>query len=201
MESFRYHDLGRIAYADALEYQTAAFEVLLDAKATGKKEDNQLFFCEHLPVLTIGKSGKDSNLLIPEETLRERGVSFYHINRGGDITYHGPGQITGYPVFDLEYWNLGLKQYIHMLEETIIRFLSLYDLKGERLEGATGVWLDPEVPGFALNINTVLIYFSLINPCGFTDKGVTSLAMELGVPQDFELAKSQLRSIFMEIFA
>ena len=99
MESFRYHDLGRIAYADALEYQTAAFEVLLDAKATGKKEDNQLFFCEHLPVLTIGKSGKDSNLLIPEETLRERGVSFYHINRGGDITYHGPGQITGYPVF------------------------------------------------------------------------------------------------------
>ena len=82
MESFRYHDLGRIAYADALEYQTAAFEVLLDAKATGKKEDNQLFFCEHLPVLTIGKSGKDSNLLIPEETLRERGVSFYHINRG-----------------------------------------------------------------------------------------------------------------------
>ena len=89
MESFRYHDLGRIAYADALEYQTAAFEVLLDAKATGKKEDNQLFFCEHLPVLTIGKSGKDSNLLIPEETLRERGVSFYHINRGGDITYHG----------------------------------------------------------------------------------------------------------------
>ena len=135
MESFRYHDLGRIAYADALEYQTAAFEVLLDAKATGKKEDNQLFFCEHLPVLTIGKSGKDSNLLIPEETLRERGVSFYHINRGGDITYHGPGQITGYPVFDLEYWNLGLKQYIHMLEETIIRFLSLYDLKGERFLG------------------------------------------------------------------
>ncbi len=221
MESFRYHDLVRIAYADALEYQTAAFEVLLDAKATGKKEDNQLFFCEHLPVLTIGKSGKDSNLLIPEETLREREVSFYHINRGGDITYHGPGQITGYPVFDLEYWNLGLKQYIHMLEETIIRFLSLYDLKGERLEGATGVWLDPEVPGrarkicaigvkssrfvtmhgFALNINTDLSYFSLINPCGFTDKGVTSLAMELGVPQDFELAKSQLRSIFMEIFA
>ena len=194
MESFRYHDLGRIAYADALEYQTAAFEVLLDAKATGKKEDNQLFFCEHLPVLTIGKSGKDSNLLIPEETLREREVSFYHINRGGDITYHGPGQITGYPVFDLEYWNLGLKQYIHMLEETIIRFLSLYDLKGERLEGAT-------MHGFALNINTDLSYFSLINPCGFTDKGVTSLAMELGVPQDFELAKSQLRSIFMEIFA
>ncbi len=221
MESFRYHDLGRIAYVDALEYQTAAFEALLDAKAAGRPEENQLFFCEHLPVFTIGKSGKDTNLLVPEEALRERGVSFYHTNRGGDITYHGPGQITGYPVFDIEYWGLGLRQYIHRLEETIIRFLSLYGLRGERLEGATGVWLDPGVPGrarkicaigvkssrfvtmhgFALNINTDLGYFSLINPCGFTDKGVTSLAMELGVPQDFELAKLRLRSIFRELFA
>lgn len=221
MESFRYHDLGRIAYADALENQIAAFEALLAAKAAGRKEENQLFFCEHLPVLTIGKSGKESNLLIPEEVLRERGVSFYHTNRGGDITYHGPGQITGYPVFDLEYWHLGLRQYIHTLEDAIIRFLALYGLKGERLEGATGVWLDTEVPGrtrkvcaigvkssryvtmhgFALNINTDLSYFSLINPCGFTDKGVTSLARELGEPQDFELAKSRLRDIFTDLFA
>lgn len=180
-----------------------------------------MFFCEHLPVLTIGKSGKESNLLIPEEVLRERGVSFYHTNRGGDITYHGPGQITGYPVFDLEYWHLGLRQYIHTLEDAIIRFLALYGLKGERLEGATGVWLDTEVSGrtrkvcaigvkssrfvtmhgFALNINTDLSYFSLINPCGFTDKGVTSLARELGEPQDFELAKSRLRDIFTDLFA
>lgn len=180
-----------------------------------------MFFCEHLPVLTIGKSGKESNLLIPEEVLRERGVSFYHANRGGDITYHGPGQITGYPVFDLEYWHLGLRQYIHTLEDAIIRFLALYGLKGERLEGATGVWLDTEVSGrtrkvcaigvkssrfvtmhgFALNINTDLSYFSLINPCGFTDKGVTSLARELGEPQDFELAKSRLRDIFTDLFA
>lgn len=221
MESFRYHDLGRIAYADALENQIAAFEALLAAKAAGRKEENQLFFCEHLPVLTIGKSGKESNLLIPEEVLRERGVSFYHTNRGGDITYHGPGQITGYPVFDLEYWHLGLRQYIHTLEDAIIRFLALYGLKGERLEGATGVWLDTEVSGrtrkvcaigvkssrfvtmhgFALNINTDLSYFSLINPCGFTDKGVTSLARELGEPQDFELAKSRLRDIFTDLFA
>lgn len=221
MESFRYHDLGRIAYADALENQIAAFEALLAAKAAGRKEENRLFFCEHLPVLTIGKSGKESNLLIPEEVLRERGVSFYHTNRGGDITYHGPGQITGYPVFDLEYWHLGLRQYIHTLEDAIIRFLALYGLKGERLEGATGVWLDTEVSGrtrkvcaigvkssrfvtmhgFALNINTDLSYFSLINPCGFTDKGVTSLARELGEPQDFELAKSRLRDIFTDLFA
>ena len=221
MACFQFHDLGSIPYADALELQTTAFDKLVDSKTKGGGEKNHLFFCEHEPVLTIGKHGKESNLLIPESLLREKGITFYHVSRGGDITYHGPGQITGYPVFDLEYWNLGLKQYIHMLEETIIRFLSLYDLKGERLEGATGVWLDPEVPGrarkicaigvkssrfvtmhgFALNINTDLSYFSLINPCGFTDKGVTSLAMELGVPQDFELAKSQLRSIFMEIFA
>lgn len=220
MESFRYHDLGRIAYVDALEYQTASFEALLEAKASGRQEYNQLFFCEHLPVLTIGKSGKDTNLLIPERMLSERGVSYFHTNRGGDITYHGPGQITGYPVFDLEYWQLGLRQYIHTLEEVIIRFLAMYGLKGERLEGATGVWLDPDVPGrarkisaigvkssrfvtmhgFALNINTDLSYFSLINPCGFTDKGVTSLAKELGGEQDFELAKRQLKELFIELF-
>lgn len=220
MNGFCFHDLGQIAYAEALEYQTSIFEALIDAKLNGREIESQLLFCEHLPVLTIGKSGKDSNLLIPEALLKERGVSFYHINRGGDITYHGPGQITGYPIFDLEKWHLGLKQYIHLMEEAMIRFLSLYGLKGERLDGATGVWLDPLISGkarkicaigvkssrfvtmhgFALNINTDLDYFSLINPCGFTDKGVTSLAKELGEKQDFDLAKRQLKSIFMELF-
>ena len=209
MESFSYQDLGRIVYAKALDIQTEKFNALLAAKAKGEKGRNELLFCEHDPVLTIGKSGKDSNLLISEARLQALGVSYYHINRGGDITYHGPGQITGYPIFDLETWHIGLKQYIYRLEETIIRFLALYGLKGERLEGATGVWLDPFVAGkarkicaigvkssrfvtmhgFALNINTDLNYFSLINPCGFTDKGVTSLAKELGKEQDFEEAK------------
>ena len=220
MESFTFHDLGRIDYADALKVQTDAFETLLQAKKEGGSEENKLFFCEHQPVLTIGKSGKDANLLIPEQLLQQRGVSFYHINRGGDITYHGPGQITGYPVFDLEYWQLGLKLYIHRLEEVIIRFLALYGIRGDRLDGATGVWIDPEVKGrarkicaigvkssrfvtmhgFALNINTDLSYFSLINPCGFTDKGVTSLEKELGGKQDFELAKTRLHSLFSELF-
>ncbi|WP_289007011.1 lipoyl(octanoyl) transferase LipB [uncultured Parabacteroides sp.] len=220
MESFTFHDLGHIDYADALKIQTDAFETLLQTKKEGGSEENRLFFCEHQPVLTIGKSGKDANLLIPEQLLQQRGVSFYHINRGGDITYHGPGQITGYPVFDLEYWQLGLKQYIHRLEEVIIRFLALYGIRGERLDGATGVWIDPEVKGrarkicaigvkssrfvtmhgFALNINTDLSYFSLINPCGFTDKGVTSLEKELGGKQDFELAKTRLHSLFSELF-
>ncbi len=220
MESFSYQDLGRIVYAKALDIQTEKFNALLAAKAKGEKGRNELLFCEHDPVLTIGKSGKDSNLLIPEARLQALGVSYYHINRGGDITYHGPGQITGYPIFDLETWHIGLKQYIYRLEETIIRFLALYGLKGERLEGATGVWLDPFVAGkarkicaigvkssrfvtmhgFALNINTDLNYFSLINPCGFTDKGVTSLAKELGKEQDFEEAKCQLVALFREVF-
>lgn len=220
MESFTFHDLGRIDYADALKVQTDAFETLLQAKKEGGCEENKLFFCEHQSVLTIGKSGKDANLLIPEQLLQQRGVSFYHINRGGDITYHGPGQITGYPVFDLEYWQLGLKLYIHRLEEVIIRFLALYGIRGERLDGATGVWIDPDVKGrarkicaigvkssrfvamhgFALNINTDLSYFSLINPCGFTDKGVTSLEKELGEKQDFEQTKTQLHSLFSELF-
>ena len=220
MESFTFHDLGHIDYTEALAVQTEAFETLLQAKVWGKQGENKLFFCEHQPVLTIGKSGKDSNLLIPEELLQRQGVSFFHTNRGGDITYHGPGQITGYPVFDLEHWQLGLKQYIHALEEIIIRFLALYGIKGERLEGATGVWIDSEVKGrarkicaigvkssryvtmhgFALNINTDLSYFSLINPCGFTDKGVTSLEKELGGKQDFEKAKAQLHTLFSELF-
>ena len=220
MSHFIYHDLGRIEYEKALERQTASFNALLEAKAQGRTGENRLFFCEHQPVLTIGKSGKDTNLLIPEELLVQRGVSFYHINRGGDITYHGPGQITGYPVFDLDTWKLGLKQYIDRLEETIIRFLAIYGIKGERLAGATGVWIDPDVPGkarkicaigvkssrfvtmhgFALNINTNLDYFSLINPCGFKDKGVTSLEKELGAEQDFEAAKACLHSLFIEMF-
>ena len=218
--SFTYLDLKHVAYAEALKIQTQAFDSLLKAKTNGYHGENKLFFCEHDPVLTIGKSGKESNLLIPESALNEREISFYHTNRGGDITYHGPGQITGYPVFDLETFSMGLKQYVHTLEEIIIRFLDLYGIRGERLEGATGVWIDPQVRGkarkicaigvrssrfvtmhgFALNIHTDLSYFSLINPCGFTDKGVTSLALETGKEQNMAQAKIQLSAIFKEMF-
>ena len=217
---FVYEDLGKIDYADALRIQTEAFDALLKAKATGTKGENRLFFCEHYPVLTIGKSGKEANILIPEARLKQQGISYYHINRGGDITYHGPGQITGYPVFDLDSFHLGLKQYIYQLEETVIQFLTHYGIQGERLEGATGVWIEPHVKGrarkicaigvrssrfvtmhgFALNINTDLDYFRLINPCGFTDKGVTSLSNELGELQDFRLAKARLREVFERQF-
>ena len=220
MDRFIYRDLGRIAYADALACQTETYDALLAAKRQGITAPNQLFFCEHDPVLTLGKSGKDSNLLVSASLLDQRGISLYHINRGGDITYHGPGQITGYPVFDLECWQMGLRHYIETLEEIVIRFMALYGLRGERLAGATGVWMDPHVPGrarkicaigvkssrfvtmhgFALNINTDLSYFSLINPCGFTDKGVTSLAQELGATQDMARAKEQLLTLFREAF-
>ncbi|MDH6311860.1 lipoyl(octanoyl) transferase [Parabacteroides sp. PFB2-10] len=220
MEPYKYIDLGRIDYAEALERQTATFDLLLDAKRKEEEGESILYFCEHHPVFTLGKSGKKENLLIPEEVLKERGASLYYINRGGDITYHGPGQITGYPVFDLERWSIGLKEYIHRLEQVIIDFLALYGLKGERLEEATGVWIEPEVKGrarkicaigvkssrfvtmhgFALNINTDLSYFSLINPCGFIDKGVTSLAQELGEKQDFEKAKEELQKCFSTYF-
>lgn len=220
MESFKYTDLGRIDYAEALKRQTDAFDDLLQAKAKGERGENQLLFCEHNPVLTLGKSGKESNLLIDETRLEQLGIAYYHVNRGGDITYHGPGQITGYPVFDLETWHMGLRQYIETLEEVIIRFVAHYGIKGERLEGATGVWIDPHAAGrarkicaigvkssrfvtmhgFALNINTNLDYFSLINPCGFTDKGATSLARELGEEQDFEEAKRLLSEEFRRVF-
>ena len=145
-------------------------------------------------------------MLLNDDQLKAIQATLFHIDRGGDITYHGPGQITGYPVFDLDTWKLGLKQYIDRLEETIIRFLAIYGIKGERLAGATGVWIDPDVPGkarkicaigvrsshyvtmhgLALNVNTDLRYFSYIHPCGFIDKGVTSLRQELKheVPMD-----------------
>ena len=219
MNSFLFHSFRNLAYAEGLERQTEAFEALLKAKKTGEQGVNQLFFCEHQPVITLGMHGQVANLLVPEALLAARGVAFYRTNRGGDITFHGPGQITGYPIFDLEGYGLGLKAYIDRLESVIIAFLALYGLKGERLAGATGVWLEASsaqprkicaigvkasryvtMHGFALNINTDLTYFSLMNPCGFKDKGVTSLATELGAPQDYELASARLLELFKAYF-
>lgn len=217
--SFTFCDLGRILYEEALAIQTDAFNRLIAKKAQGSIGENTLFFCEHEPVFTLGKHGREANLLLPEERLKQRGISFYHTNRGGDITYHGPGQITGYPVFDLEQFGLGLKAYIDRLEETIIRFLAFYGLTGGRMAGASGVWLDADTPrarkicavgvrssrfvtmhGFALNISTDLSYFSLIHPCGFVDKGVTSLAAECKTVPDFDVAKQRLANLFEEMF-
>jgi len=224
MESkFDFEDFGRIDYAEALKRQTAVFDGILAAKANNDDTSamNRLLFCEHNPVFTLGKSGKDSNLLISQKLLIDKGIDFYHISRGGDITYHGPGQITAYPIFDLDCWKMGLREYIYTIEEIVIQFLSFYGIKGERLPGATGVWIEPNVAGrarkicaigvrssrfvvmhgFALNINTNLSYFTLINPCGFTDKGVTSVAQELGTQQDFSIAKERLLELIVRAFS
>ena len=180
---------------------------------------NYLIFVEHPHVYTLGKSGDEHNLLLNFIQLQAKEASFYKTDRGGDITYHGPGQLVGYPILDLENFGIGLRQYIYNIEETIIRTLSVYNIEAARDPQATGVWLDVGKPasrkicaigvkssrfvtmhGFALNINTNLEYFNYINPCGFSDRGVTSLEKELGTKQDFERAKGIVLDKFAEVF-
>ena len=159
--------------------------------------------------ILLGKADRKIIFFSTSFSFKAKDAAFYRIDRGGDITYHGPGQIVGYPIFDLEAINIGLKEYIYRLEEAIIRTVDEFGITASRLEGGTGVWLDPEIPGkarkicaigvkasrfvtmhgFAFNVNTDLTYFNYINPCGFTDKGVTSLEKELGARQDFESVK------------
>jgi lipoyl(octanoyl) transferase len=218
-----YKDLGLLEYGEAWAYQEKVFEKLIDQK-TGKSNTeyvpNQLLFCEHPHVYTLGKSGNENNLLIRQEFLNEINATYFKTNRGGDITYHGPGQIVGYPVIDLEQYGLGLKRYIKLLENAIIQLLNSYGIEGSIMEGATGVWLDAEHPvnarkicaigvrssrfvtmhGFALNVNTNLDYFTHINPCGFNSKGVTSMQKELGELQDFEKVKAELKKILLNSF-
>lgn len=213
-------DLGLIEYHNAWDYQEKLFQENLKNKMAGNATSNHLIFCEHDHVYTLGKSGSENNLLVNNKQLQKLGVTFVKTNRGGDITYHGPGQIVGYPILDLENFGLGVKTYIHQLEESIIRVLDMYNIKGERLDGATGVWLCPNIPGkarkicaigvrasrhitmhgFAFNINTDLKFFQMINPCGFTDKQVTSLEKETGKKMDFEKLKIQTRTKLEEVF-
>jgi lipoyl(octanoyl) transferase len=223
-----YKDIGQKDYKETWDYQADIFSRIVDSKKPGNsaKEPDQKFlpgvliFVEHPHVYTLGKSGSENNLLLDFIQLQAKNASFYRIDRGGDITYHGPGQIVGYPIFDLEVINVGLKEYIYRLEEAILRTVNEYGLKASRLEGGTGVWLDPEVPGkarkicaigvkaskyvtmhgFAFNVNTDLTYFSNINPCGFTDKGVTSLQKELGTAIDIEEVKSKVKKNLQEVF-
>lgn len=215
-----YKDLKTIEYGSAWNRQQSLFAETLSLKDKGKEGVNTLIFCEHPHVITIGKHGKEENLLFQESFLKQKGVSLFQIDRGGDITYHGPGQLVGYPIFDLETFNIGLRQYIFNIEEIIIRLLAKYGIQSERFEGAAGVWIETTIPskarkicaigvrssrfvtmhGFALNVNTDLSYFSLINPCGFTDKGVTSMEKELGHKVDIEEVKMEAKLLFEEVF-
>jgi lipoyl(octanoyl) transferase len=223
-----YKDIGQKDYKETWDYQTNIFTRLIDGKKHGNINGNSgrtnapgtLIFVEHPHVYTLGKSGSENNLLLDLIQLKAKDASFYRIDRGGDITYHGPGQIVGYPIFDLDLIKVGLKEYIYRLEESIIRTVNEFGIEASRLEGGTGVWLDPEVPGnarkicaigvkaskyvtmhgFAFNVNTDLSYFNNINPCGFTDKGVTSLQKELGTVQDIEDVKSKVKKHLQEVF-
>lgn len=214
-------DWGSVSYTRAYEQQKRLFEENIGKKSRGEETVNTLVFCEHPHVITVGRHGLLSNLLFPEALLKEKGVELIQTDRGGDITYHGPGQLVVYPVFDLENFGIGLKEYIRRLEESVIRLLAHYSVDAERLAGATGVWLETDNPararkicaigvkssrfitmhGLALNIATHLDYFRLINPCGFTDKGVTSLEKEMGHRIDPKDLKERLFSIFIEIFS
>ncbi|MFC2110476.1 lipoyl(octanoyl) transferase LipB [Bacteroidota bacterium] len=198
-------DLGNVAYKKAWEYQDELFQGIIAIKVANRKENtskttpNYFLFVEHPHVYTLGKSGDLSNLLLNEKQLEEKGATFYKSNRGGDITYHGPGQIVGYPIFDLENFFTDIHKYLRFLEEAIILTLAEYNLKAERSPGETGVWFDVGTPfarkicamgvrssrwvsmhGFALNVNVNLGYFDNIIPCGIKDKAVTSMQAELG---------------------
>ena len=218
-------ELGVKDYKDTWEYQELLFKDIIDLKIKNRREEtslstpNYFLFVEHPHVYTLGKSGHIENLLISEEKLTEIGATFYKNNRGGDITYHGPGQIVGYPILDLENFFLDIHKYLRFLEEMVIRTLAEYGLKAERSKGETGVWFDVGKPkarkicalgvkssrwvtmhGFAFNVNSDLSYFGNIIPCGITDKSVTSLQNELGRKMDMNEVKNKLKNHLVKLF-
>ena len=216
----RFTDWHTIDYKEAWEKQEFLFQKIIQAKNEGKItcDLETVFLCEHPHVYTLGRNGKVNNLLISEDFLRKINAVYYKIDRGGDITYHGPGQLVGYPILDLENHKVSLKGYIYKMEEVIIQTLAYFGIRGARLEGATGVWLDGNtnaarkicamgvrasrfvtMHGFALNVNTDLSYFNYINPCGFVDKGITSLQKELNKPVDMEEVKKVLKKEFLVV--
>ena len=222
-----FEDLGRADYAPVWAIQEERLAAMTGLKRTEaalspmeRSTVHHLYFVEHDPVYTLGKSGDMHNLLLNEAGLQQKGIAFFKTNRGGDITFHGPGQIVGYPILDLEKLKTDIGWYLRSLEEIIIRTLANYGLKGERSAGETGVWLDPDIAGrerkicamgvrcsrwvtmhgWALNVNTPLHYFDYIVPCGIRNKAVTSLQQELGQEMDMEEVKQVLREKFEEVF-
>lgn len=209
MSSFKVIDLGLKKYLDVLQVQEEHYNKNIEAKLKQEPTENYLILCEHEPVFTLGKSGKRENILVSDE---EMNAEFYQVNRGGDVTFHGPGQLVVYPILDLDNLQIGLAQYIFLLEETIIESLKDYGLNGERIEGAAGIWLripdrkigaigvkasrNVTMHGIAININTDLSYFDKIVPCGLEGKETTSLQKELGK----EISIEGYKKIFVEKF-
>ena len=220
-----FQDLGLIDYKEAWDYQEKRFNKILDVKKNNRKENRQdptlsyLLFCEHPHVYTLGKSGDENNLLVNEDYLKSRGATFYKINRGGDITYHGPGQIVGYPILDLDHFFTDIHKYLRYLEEAVILTLADYGIKSTRSDGETGVWLDVgseharkicalgvrssrwvTMHGFAFNVNCDLSYFGNIIPCGIVDKSVTSMQKELGKEVDMQEVQQKLKGHLKMLF-
>ncbi len=222
----KFIDLGTMDYKEAWDFQQNLFDEIVEIKKKNRKNNtnlktpNYFLFVEHPHVYTLGKNGNHSNLLIDENQLKNKNASFYKINRGGDITYHGPGQIVGYPILDLENFFTDIHKYLRFLEQTVIETLDNFGIKGERNHGKTGVWIDINTPlpkkicamgvrasrwvtmhGFALNVNVDLDYFNNIIPCGLTDNVVTSINKELNQSEtDITEIKDVLKSCFSETF-
>lgn len=222
MANFNYIDLGLKDYKECWDYQEELLKDVSDDKQATKKPSAKNYFLlvEHPHVYTLGKSGDEKNLLAAGDFLKKIEATFYKINRGGDITYHGPGQIVGYPIIDLENYKIGVREYIEKMEKAIIATIAEYGLKGGLKEGATGVWLDADhkvrarkicaigvrvsrfvtMHGFALNVNTDMRYFNYINPCGFSTYGVTSIQQELGREIPINEVKAVLKEKFNSIY-
>ncbi len=219
--------LGLIDYQEAWDYQEKVFKETVDLKIANRKNEgkeeltpNYLIFCYHPHVYTLGKSGKEENLLLDEKGLKEKEATYYKINRGGDITYHGPGQIVGYPILDLDNFFTDIHKYLRLLEEAVILTLADYGIEAGRIDGLTGVWIDYKeqkdprkicalgvkssrwvtMHGFAFNVNTDLHYFNNIIPCGIDDKAVTSMEKELGTKQNLEDVESKLKNHIVSLF-
>lgn len=227
MRNTQFKDLGKVDYKETWDLQTEIFEEIIKRKVANRDLDpseqvlprNTLIFCEHPHVYTLGKSGKKDHLLLDDAGLKEKQATYYHINRGGDITYHGPGQIVGYPILDLEQFFTDIHKYLRLIEEAVILTLAEYGIKAGRIDKYTGVWIDEEIPekarkicaigvkcsrwvtmhGFAFNVNSNLEYFKNIIPCGIDDKDVTSMQRELGREVDFEEVKSKLLKHLVEL--
>jgi lipoyl(octanoyl) transferase len=220
-----FQDLGHIDYKQAWDYQEKLFDQIIAIKRQNRREETNLetssylLFCEHPHVYTLGKSGDEKNLLVNQEYLKSRGATFHKINRGGDITYHGPGQIVGYPILDLENFFTDIHKYLRFLEEAVIQTLAEYGIESGRSDGETGVWLDSgtknarkicalgvrssrwvTMHGFAFNVNPDLDYFGNIIPCGIIDKSVTSMEQELGKKVDIQEVKDKLKVHLATIF-
>ncbi len=222
MENIKYENLGIMPYKQVWDYQLKLFNKLLDNKQNKIiNEENHLLFVNHPHVFTIGKHGDEHNLLIDSNMLKQKGIELYNIERGGDITYHGPGQQVVYPIFDLDRFKINTREFVFRLEQAVINCLQEFDIKSERLEGAAGIWIDSHektlsrkicaigirssrrvtMHGIALNVNTDLTYFNYMNPCGFTDRGVTSIQKEKNKEIDEDRLAKILKEKILEQFS